>query len=92
MRLVAVLLVLILAGCVARQTVTTRESTPTPAASNAFDRMLNPENGLLLRKWVVSDDPERIGAALLRYRDGPVLDADSDDTLRRTSSGSFGSA
>ncbi len=80
MRLVAIALALTTAGCVAKQTVTGRETTPTP---NAFDRMLNPENGLLLRKWVVSDDAERIWAALQRYSDGEVLDAESDDTLRR---------
>ncbi len=80
---VAVLLGLVSAGCVARSTVTTRESTPTPSADNAFDRMLNPDNGLLLRKWVVSDKPDRIDAALSRYRDGQAVDAKTDQSLRR---------
>ncbi len=81
--LVAVLFGLLSAGCVTRQTVTTREATPTPSADNAFDRMLNPDNGLLLRRWVVSDNADRIGAALLRYSDGQVLDARTDESLRR---------
>ncbi len=80
---VAVLLGLINAGCVARSTVTTHISTPTPSADNTFDRMLNPDNGLLLRKWVVSDNADRIDAALLRYRDGQVLDTKTDESLRR---------
>ena len=81
--LVVVLLSLLSAGCVARQTVTTRESTPTPSGDNVFDRMLNPDNGLLLRKWVVSDKPDRIDAALSRYRDGQAVDAKTDQSLRR---------
>ena len=81
--LAAVLLGIISAGCVTRQTVTTGESTPTSSADNAFDRMLNPDNGLLLRRWVVSDNADRIGAALLRYSDGQVLDAKTDESLRR---------
>ncbi len=64
--LVAVLLGLLSAGCVTRPTATTRESTPTPSGDNVFDRMLNPDNGLLIRKWVVSDNPDRINKALLR--------------------------
>ncbi len=81
--LVAVLLGLLSAGCVTRQTATTRESTPTPSGDNVFDRMLNPDNGLLVRKWVVFDDADRIDAALLRYRDGQALDATTDESLRR---------
>jgi len=82
-RPVAVLLCLLSAGCVARSTVTTRESTPTSSADNVFDRMLNPDNGLLIRKWVVSDNADRIDAALLRYSDGQVVDAKTDESLRR---------
>ncbi len=78
----AVLLGLLSSGCVAL-TVTTRESTPTPSGDNVFDRMLTPGNGLLLRRWVVSDNADRISAALLRYRDGQVLDAKTDESLRR---------
>jgi len=81
--LVVALLSLLSAGCVARKTVIPRESTPTPSGDNAFDRMLNPDNGLLLRKWVVPDNADRIGAVLLRYRDGQVLDAKTDESLRR---------
>lgn len=80
---VAVVLGLVSAGCVARSTVTTRESTPAPSADNVFDRMLNPDDGLLLRKWVVFGDVNRIGAALLRYSDGQALDAKTDELLRR---------
>ena len=80
---VAVVLGLVSAGCVARSTVTTRESTPAPSADNVFDRMLNPDDGLSLRKWVVSGDVSRIGAALLRYSDGQALDAKTDELLRR---------
>jgi hypothetical protein len=45
--------------------------------------MLNPDNGLLLRKWVVSDNADRIDAALMKYADGHVLDAATDESLRR---------
>jgi len=79
----AVLLCLLGAGCVGRPTATTRETKPAPAAGNAFDRMLNPDNGLLVRKWTVSGDADRIGAALLRYSDGQVLGASADAVLRR---------
>ncbi len=81
--LVVALLSLLSAGCVARKTVISRESSPTHSGENVFDRMLNPDNGLLLRKWVVPDKADRIGAALLRYRDGQVLDAKTAESLRR---------
>lgn len=82
-RIVAVLIAVTCAGCVAKHTVTTREGTPTSSADNAFDRMLNPENGLLLRKWTVSDNAQRIGEALTRYQDGQVLDARTGEMLGR---------
>jgi len=79
----AVLLVLLGAGCVARSTLSTRETTATPSAENVFDRMLNPDNGLLIRKWVVPDNPDRINKALLRYGDGQFLDTKTEESLRR---------
>jgi hypothetical protein len=80
---VAVLLGLLSTGCVTRSTVTTHQVPSTPSADNAFDRMLNPDNGLLLHKWIVSDNPDRIGDALSRYADGQVLDTKKDESLRR---------
>ena len=80
---VALLLGLLSTGCVARSTVTTHQTPSTPSADNAFDRMLNPDNGLLIRKWVVSDNSDRISDALSRYADGQVLDTKTDESLRR---------
>lgn len=70
-------------GCVSKQTLTRRTVTATPSADHALNRMLNPDNGLLLRKWVVSDDVERIGTALMRYQDGVLLEPALEDRLRR---------
>lgn len=77
------ILVAVAGGCVSEQTVTRRTITVTPSADTALDRMLNPDNGLLLRKWVVSDDTERIGTALMRYQDGVLLNPAQESRFRR---------
>ena len=70
-------------GCVSRQTVSRRTLTRTPSTDNTLDRMLNPDHGLLVRTWVVSNDTERIGTALMHYRDGVLLEPDLTRRLRR---------
>ena len=71
------------AGCVTRHTVTTVEPPGTPSPDNILDHILNSDNGLLLRKWIVSDDAVRIGSALTHYEQGQVLGASALETLRR---------
>ena len=70
-------------GCVSTQTVSRRTLTPAPSTETALDRMLKPDHGLLLRKWVVSDDPERIGTILRRYQDGTFLEPALEQRFRR---------
>jgi len=70
-------------GCVSEQTVSRRPLTRTPSTDNALDRMLNSGHGLLVRKWVVTDNTERIGRALMHYQDGVLLEPELSRRLRR---------
>jgi hypothetical protein len=52
-------------------------------AEAILHRLVNTDNGLEVRRWVVGDDPEVIAAAFARYRVGEPLDADRVAALRR---------
>ena len=78
--LVAIVLVAA-AGCVTRRTVTTIEPPATLSPDNVLDRMLNPDNGLLLRKWVVTDDSADISSALSHYQQQEFLAPDDVETF-----------
>ncbi len=80
--LVAVVL-LVAAGCVTKRTVTTVEPPATPSPDNVLDRMLNADNGLLMRKWVVTENTSRIRSVLSHYQDREILGPGQVETLRR---------
>ena len=77
------ILAAIAGGCVSEQTVSRRTPTRTPSTDNALDRMLNPGHGLLVRKWVVTDNTARLGRALIHYQDGVLLEPELSRRLRR---------
>ena len=84
--LLAAAMILVILGAVAVGCATKQRVPPVttpPSADNVLDRMLNPDNGLLLRKWVVADNTEQIGTALMRYQDGVLLEPAEEDRLRR---------
>ncbi len=64
-------------------------ASPGPLAETAqappdwLKRFVNTDNGLELRRWDVADDPRRIGAALMQFAGGPVLDPQRVWALRR---------
>ncbi len=60
------------------------DPTRTEATRERIEQLLNTDNGLDLRVWTVADDPQRIGSALVRYADGPVLGPQDTDELRRS--------
>ena len=80
--LVAIVLVAA-AGCVTRRTVTTVEPPATLSPDNVLDRMLNPDNGLLLRKWVVTEDSADISSVLSHYQQQEILGPGEAETFRR---------
>lgn len=53
------------------------------AASEALRRVLNTDNGLEVRTWIVSDNSSRIGTALMRHRDGSAVDPTVAAALHR---------
>lgn len=59
---------------------------PVVAAGDPDDvlrQLVNTENGLEVRKWLVVDDPQIVGAALLTHADRFALDEEQDQRLRR---------
>ncbi len=73
-----------LSGCGATGTVEpAAPSARSTATRQMFEQMLNTDNGLLVRRWVVTDSTAQIGAALMRYGDGAALSEAATLRLRR---------
>lgn len=82
-RLLVAIVLVAATGCVARRTVTTDEPPATPSPDNVLDRMLDPNNGLLLRKWVVVEESASINSALSHYQQQEILSPGQVETFRR---------
>ena len=73
-----------LAGCASnQQAVTVIDMSTGPDVGDAFRRILNTDNGLLVRTWTVTDDAKRLGDALQHRRDGAVLSPEVEAALQR---------
>ena len=73
--------VLALSGCAS-------EPAPEPVVSagdpeDVLRQLVNTDNGLEVRKWLVVDDSQVVSAALLSHADRLVLDEEQDQRLRR---------
>ena len=82
-RLLVAVVFVAAAGCVTKRTVTTIEPPATRSPDNVLDRMLHPDNGLVLRKWVVTGDSASISSALSYYQHQEILGPDEVETFRR---------
>jgi hypothetical protein len=78
-------LITALAGCAATEPVPSAGGTAPPAAGDetVLSRLVNTDNGLEVRRWVIGDDADVIGGALNRYRVGEPLEAGRVAALRR---------
>ncbi len=60
-----------------------RESAAPSGQAEALRQLLQADNGLQVRAWTVSDNSDRIGAALSRHGDGRAVGPQEEATLRR---------
>jgi len=84
----ALLLAALVAGCGSGEpgpaaTADTLGGPQSPKVEAVLQRLVNTDNGLEVRKWLVADDAVAIGTALDRYRAGELLSPQRVASLRR---------
>lgn len=55
-----------------------------PRSTEGLPRLINTTSGLEVRRWVIQDDPNRIGAALMKYWDPAAVGPARTSALRRS--------
>ncbi|UCD76436.1 MAG: hypothetical protein JSV91_05820 [Phycisphaerales bacterium] len=70
-----------LSGCASDQKPAT--DSPATGPDEVLRQLVNTDNGLELLKWLVVDDSQTIGGALLRHAGGSPLEEEQNDRLRR---------
>lgn len=81
-RLALVSLAAGLSGCASDQSTKSAE-TPVATPNQVLRRLVNTENGLELGKWLVADDSNLVGEAMLRHADDQWLPGDQNERFAR---------
>ncbi len=74
---------LVAAGCTPRPAAPPAPSPAARAAAETLARLLNSDNGLMVRTCSISDDAPEVEAALRARQRGPALPAHQAEALRR---------
>ncbi len=74
---------LVASGCTPRAAAPPEPSPAARAAAETLARLLNSDNGLMVRTCTISGEAPQVEAALLARRHGPALPAPQAESLRR---------
>ncbi|MCZ6543375.1 MAG: hypothetical protein O6768_06885 [Planctomycetota bacterium] len=87
-RSLTVLAAAVFTGCASPQAPSVpgviNETVLRPRSTEGLTRLINTTSGLEVRRWVIQDDPNRIGAALMKYWDPKAVDPARTSALRRS--------
>ncbi len=82
-----VLVVAVFTGCASSQAPSVpgviNETGLRSRSTEGLTRLINTTSGLEVRRWVIQDDPNRIGAALMKYWDPKAVGPARTSALRR---------
>ncbi|MCH8153102.1 MAG: hypothetical protein IH830_12120 [Planctomycetes bacterium] len=86
-RSLKVLAAAVFTGCASPQAPSVpgviNETGLRPRSTEGLTRLINTTSGLEVRRWVIQDDPNRIGAALMKYWDPKAVGPAHTSVLRR---------